>query len=121
MKKGDASEYIISFKIKFKKQFRQIDDIMESIGISPSMLAVHWIKTMFCSYFENPTTTARIFDIFFVEGIPFLINLALAMYHFCEENIINNHSNSLSIYIKDIPSHTEEIFDEVLDYAISLE
>jgi len=118
----EESKYIELFKSKFKKILPDLEEHIARLGCPISIYPINWIKTLFSSDFNRIYTMARIWDIFFIEGIPFLINFSLSLIYMRKDKILNEvHPHSLLPYIKDIPLQLEDDFDQVLDFALNLD
>jgi len=61
----------------------------------------------------------RVWDIFFLKGMNFIINLALSMFSVKKDSIMQLKGGDLLVYIKDLPKIVEHRFDELIELSIA--
>jgi len=62
----------------------------------------------------------RIWDIFFLKGMDFIINLVLSMFSEKKEKIMQLKGGELLVYIKDLPKTVENIFEDLIDKSLCM-
>lgn len=77
----------------------------ESLGVQTVMYASEWFSTIFAYSFEF-SMAARIWDVFFVEGVNYLLNLALAILKIAEPHILKLNFEETILYLKERGYHT---------------
>jgi len=105
------------FNELFKEKFPDIDSHICEYGGTASLFAIQWIRTLFSLDLE-PTLIFRVWDIFFLEGMNFIIKFVLAMFSVNHENILQLQSGDLLVYIKNMPQTIDKIFDELIEMSI---
>lgn len=77
----------------------------QSLGVQPVMYAAEWFTTVFAYSFEF-NVAARIWDVFLIEGIDYLLNLALAILKIAEPQLLKRSFEAIILYLKERGYHT---------------
>lgn len=94
----------------FSKLLPKLYQHMKKECISFEIYAVKWIKTIY-SYNFPLELIFRIWDVFFIEGMDFLIWVGLALLDQSEDDLLKMKSMDIMKYLQKIPDTT---FDELL-------
>jgi len=108
---------LVKFCDSFKEKFPDIDNHICFYGGTSSLFAIRWIRTLFSLDLE-PTLVFRIWDIFFLEGMNFIIKLVISLFAIKHDKILQLQSGDLLVYIKNLPKKIEKKFDELVEMSI---
>lgn len=84
---------------------------LQNLGIKSVMYASEWFSTLF-AYNFNFELTSRIWDVFLVEGLDYLLKIALALLKISEKHVLNLGFEETLIYLK------ERGYNTVIDNTI---
>jgi len=110
---------LAKFSQSFKEKFPEIDSHINEYGCSASLFAITWVRTLFSLDVET-NMVFRIWDIFFLKGMDFIINLVLSMFSEKKEKIMQLKGGELLVYIKDLPKTVENIFEDLIDKSLCM-
>lgn len=94
----------------------------QALGVQPVMFASEWFSTVFAYSFEF-NMAARIWDVFLVEGVDYLLNLALAILKIAEPQLLKFNFEESILYLKERGYHTlvtHTIFQLADSFDVSL-
>lgn len=77
----------------------------QALGVQPVMYASEWFSTVFAYSFEF-NMAARIWDVFLIEGVDYLMNLALAILKIAEIHLLKLNFEQTILYLKERGYHT---------------
>jgi len=115
-KEEEEIEVINHFVNSFRTTMPQLEQHIIAHGGEPSMFARHWIRTLFVTDFDL-AVVFRLWDIFFVEKMQFLLNFILTMFSRAEEKILALSGPQTLVYINNLPI---EFHNSNIDDLISL-
>ena len=98
------------FKQVFYHNLSELCDYFESIDLLPEYYIVDWIMTLF-SRNLNIDLTARIWDVFMINGIKAIFQAAIVLLSHFEKKILENDLE-FDYILKELKSLNEVIFDE---------
>lgn len=84
---------------------------LKSLGIKPVMYASEWFSTLFAYNFDFELTS-RIWDVFFLEGLDYLLKIAMAILKISEEHVLKLNFEKTLIYLKERGYNT--VIDETI-------
>eukprot|EP01125_Pyxidicula_operculata_P007892 TRINITY_DN2666_c0_g1_i1.p1 TRINITY_DN2666_c0_g1~~TRINITY_DN2666_c0_g1_i1.p1 ORF type:complete len:239 (+),score=29.37 TRINITY_DN2666_c0_g1_i1:683-1399(+) len=108
---------ITKFDRIFKACLPNLDLHMKDQGCSPSVFATQWMRTLFSHEFDLPVVF-RIWDLFFVQKLDFLINFIVAIFLYDEDKILSMQSSEMLIYVKSLPTRWQSKFDDLLRLSV---
>jgi len=99
----------------------QLASHFEKVGISPVFFCSDWFSTLFSYTFEIELT-ARVWDIFFLEGMNIIFKLALAILKTSENDLMLLKFEDIIVYLKEKTSTINDVsIIEVADRFASFE
>jgi len=111
--------YIQNFKTKFVHVIPDLSIHMENEGCDAEVFATLWIRTIFASDLEI-SKVFRIWDVFFVLEIDFLVDFILCIFKLLKGEIILRKGHDLLLYItKQLPNMININFDNILKESVS--
>lgn len=84
---------------------------LKSLGIKPVMYASEWFSTLFAYNFDFELTS-RIWDVFFLEGLDYLLKIAMAILKISEEHVLKLNFEKTLMYLKERGYNT--VIDETI-------
>jgi hypothetical protein len=77
----------------------------QALQVTAVMYASEWFSTIFAYNFDFEVA-ARIWDVFLVEGVTYLLNLALAILKIAEPELLKLNFEETILYLKERGYHT---------------
>jgi len=105
-------EALNQFVHTFRSALPQLEAHIVAHGGEPAMFARHWVRTLFVTDFDL-AIVFRLWDIFFVEKMEFLMNFIVTMFAQAEEKILALTGPQTLVYINNLPKefHNSNIDD----------
>eukprot|EP01090_Pellita_catalonica_P000355 TRINITY_DN10245_c0_g1_i1.p1 TRINITY_DN10245_c0_g1~~TRINITY_DN10245_c0_g1_i1.p1 ORF type:complete len:165 (+),score=30.22 TRINITY_DN10245_c0_g1_i1:194-688(+) len=109
----------------FKKMaylfFPDLSAYIENQSVALELFANKWLRTLFAYDFPLEFTL-KVWDMFWFEGLDFIMIVGLAMLHHFEEKIMTLKGVKAMQFMLNIAEHisAKKDFDEVFEYALDI-
>lgn len=105
------------FEKRFNALFPDLKRHFDNVGMVPQLWVAPWMQMIFVNYFPNDVLL-RIWDCFFIYGIPFLISFCLSVTEHLKTNLLSQKDlPEIQNLFKDLNPTTKLEADD-LDYDI---
>jgi len=108
-----------NFKYCLQKIAPKLSAYLEELEINIEIFVGGWLRTLFTQQFETELVF-RLLDIFFVEGMDFLIKIALSMLFYSKETLLNTTPSNVVIVVNKLPEQKWDT-DQLIEHSCKID
>jgi len=90
----------------------------ENEHLSVEIFVTQWLRTLFSQQF-NLEFVFRLWDIFFMDGLDFMVKISLSMLYYSKDKLLTLQYSDILLYMKSLPEKNWD-YDELIETAIKM-